>query len=61
MIYIKRRLRALGQPLRMAAHTSDWGNSMNRHHRGGKRNTMVVMFGGGVVLMLDRILVLNLL
>ncbi len=38
---------------RMAAHASDLGNSLNRHHRGGKRNTMVMMFVGGVVLMLD--------
>ena len=28
------RLRALGQPMRMAAHTSDWGNSLNRRRRG---------------------------
>ena len=60
-IYIKPRLSTLGQPLRIAAHASDWGDSLNRHHRGGKRNTMVMMFVGGVVLMLDRILVLFLL
>jgi len=42
----------------MAAHVLDWGDSLNRRHRGGKRNTMVMMFVGGVVLMLDRFLVL---
>ena len=41
----------------MAAHVLDWGNSLNQRHRGGKRNTMVMIFVGGVVLMLDRILV----
>jgi len=51
--YTKPRLRALGQPLRMASHALDWGGSLNRHHRGGKRNTMLMMFVGGVVLMLD--------
>ena len=35
-IYIKPRLSLLGQPLRMAAHTSDWDDSLNRHHRGGQ-------------------------
>jgi hypothetical protein len=28
---------------------------LNRRHRGGKRNTMVMMFVGGVVLVLDGI------
>jgi hypothetical protein len=52
---------ALGQPLRMAAHVSDRGNSSNQCRRGGKWNTMVMMFLGGVVSMLDGILVLFLL
>jgi hypothetical protein len=51
--FIKPSVTALGQPLRMAAHTSDWGDSLNRCRRGGKRNTMVMMFGGGVVLLFD--------
>ena len=55
---MKPSLSALGQPLWMAAHTSDWGNSLNQRRRGGKRNTMAMMFVGGVVLMLDGILVL---
>jgi hypothetical protein len=42
----------------MAAHASDWGNSLNRRHRGGKWNTMVMMFVGGVVLLFDGISVL---
>jgi len=54
-------LSALGQPLWMAAHASGWGESLNRRHRGGKRNTMVMMFVGRVVLMLDGFLVLFLL
>ena len=36
---MKPRLTALGQPLQMAAHTSDWSDSLNRRQRGGKRNT----------------------
>ena len=41
----------------MAAHVSDWGDSLNQSCRGGKRLTMVMMFvwGGGV---LDGIIVL---
>jgi hypothetical protein len=57
----KPHISALGQTLRMAAHALDWGYSLIQHHKGGKRNTMVMMFVGGVVLMLDRILVLFLL
>jgi len=41
---------ALGQPLRMAEHASDWGDSLNRRRRGGKRVTMVILFMEGVVL-----------
>ena len=52
-IYIKPSITALGQPLRMAAHALDWGDSLNRRRRGGKRNTMVMMFVGGVVLLFD--------
>ncbi len=43
-------LNPLGQPLRMAAHASDWGDSLNPHRRGGKRLTMLVMFAGCLVL-----------
>jgi hypothetical protein len=43
----------------MAAHASDWGNSLNQHHRNGKLYTMVMMFGGGVVSVLDGIPVLR--
>ena len=35
-IYIKPCLSALGQSLRMAAHTLDWGDSLNQHRRGGQ-------------------------
>jgi hypothetical protein len=58
---MKPRDSALGQPLWMAAHTLDWGDSFNWRHRGGKRVTMVMMFVGGVVSVLDGILVLFLL
>ncbi len=60
MISIKPSLSALGQPLRMAAQQSDWGDSLNqcRSGSGGKWNTMAKMYVGGVVLMLDGILVL---
>jgi hypothetical protein len=44
MIHIKPSVTALGQPLWMAAHASDWGNSLNSSRRRGKRLTMVVMF-----------------
>ena len=42
----------------LAAHASDWGNSLNQCRRGDKQNTMANMFVGGVVLMLDGILIL---
>ena len=42
----------------MAAQASDWGDSLNRRRRGGKQKTMVMMFVGGVVLMLDGFLIL---
>ena len=38
---LKPRLTALGQPLWMAAHASDWVDLLNGRRRGGKRNTMV--------------------
>jgi hypothetical protein len=57
----KNSITALGQPLQMAAHASDWGNSLNQCRRGGKRVTMVMMFVGGVVLMFGGFLVLFLL
>ena len=44
---------ALGQPLWIVAHVSDWGNSLSQRHRGGKRYTMVMMIVGGVVSVLD--------
>jgi len=42
----------------MAAHASDLGDSLNQCRRGGKRLTMVMMFVGGVVSVLDGIPVL---
>jgi len=60
-IYIIPSIVALSQPLRMATHVSDWGDSLNQFCRGGKRNTMVMMFVGGVVLMFDGTLDLFLL
>ena len=52
-------LTTLGQLLQMAAHASDWGDSLNQGRRGGNQVTMVMMFVGGVlVLMFDRFLVL---
>jgi hypothetical protein len=57
-IYIKPRLTALSQPLWMAAHTSDWGDSLNQGRRGGKLNTMMMMFVARVVLMFNRFLIL---
>jgi len=42
----------------MAARTMDWVDSLNQRRRGGKRNTMVMMFVGGVVLMFDGFLIL---
>jgi len=37
---------------------SNWGYSLNQRRRGGKQNSMAMMFVGGVVFMLDGILVL---
>jgi hypothetical protein len=55
-MYIKPRLRDFGQPLLLAAHASDWGDSSNRRRsRGGQtEHHMVMLFVGvgGVVLML---------
>jgi hypothetical protein len=48
--YTKPNVRALGQPLWIAAHALDWGNSLNPRLRRGKRLTMVVMFVGCLVL-----------
>ena len=42
----------------MAAHASDWGNSLNPRRRVGKRITMAMMFVGEVVSVLDGISVL---
>jgi hypothetical protein len=58
LVFIKPRNSTLSQPLRMAAHILDWGNSLNQCCRRGKRLTMVMMFVGEVVLVLDGILVL---
>ena len=44
---------ALGRPLRMATHASDWGDSSNQRRRGGNRHTMLMMFVGGVVSVID--------
>ena len=51
-ILIKPSLSALGQPLRMAAHLSDWGGSLKPHRRDGKRLSMVEMFVSCLMLML---------
>ena len=55
-IYMEPHDSALGQPLRMAAHALDWGDSLNRHRRGGKRSTMVMMFVGGSCVVVQRII-----
>jgi hypothetical protein len=47
LICMKPRDSALSQPLWMAVHASNWGNSSNQCHRGGKWLTMVMMFVGG--------------
>ena len=52
-ISIRPWVTALGQPFWMAVHASDWGDSLNQHGRGGKQNTMVMMFVGIVVLIVD--------
>ncbi len=61
LICIKPHNSTLGQPLRMAAYALDWGDSLNQCRRGGKRLTMVMMFVGGVVLVLDGIPILFLM
>jgi hypothetical protein len=43
----------------MAAHASDWDNCLNQRHRSGKWYAMVMMFVGGVVLVLNKIPVLR--
>ena len=48
----------LGQPLWMAIHAGDWGNPSKICHRSGKRYTIVTMFVGGVVSVVNGILVL---
>ncbi len=48
LIRIKSCNSALGQPLRMAAHALDCGDSSNQCRRVGKRLTMVMMFVGGL-------------
>ncbi len=47
-IHIKPSLSALGQPLQMAAHASDLGDSLNQCRMGGKWITMAMMFVGGL-------------
>jgi hypothetical protein len=39
----------------MATHASNWGNLSNVRCRKGKQYTMVMMFVGGVVLVLEQI------
>jgi hypothetical protein len=56
--YIKPRLSALDQPLRMATHALDWGDLLNRRQRRGLTEHHGDDICGGVVLMLDRFLVL---
>jgi len=55
------RIIALGQPLWMADHALDWGDSLNQCRGGGQHYTMVMMLVGGVVSVCDRIPVLFLL
>jgi hypothetical protein len=57
LIRIKPHNSTLGQPLRMAAHALDWGDSLNQRRWGGKRLTTVMMFVvcGEVVSVLDGI------
>ena len=50
MIYIKPSLSTLSRPIQMAAHASDWGDSLKPCHRGGKWLTMVEVFVGCLVL-----------
>ena len=58
MNYTKPNVSPLGQPLWMAAHALDWGDSLNPRRRGGKQLTMVVMFVGCLVLGDDPIIIL---
>jgi hypothetical protein len=48
--YTKPNVSTLSQPLQMAAHALDWGNSLNPRRRGGKQLTMVVIFVSCLVL-----------
>jgi hypothetical protein len=48
--YSELNVSTLSQPLPMAAHALDWGDSLNPRPRGGKRLTMLVMFVGCLVL-----------
>jgi hypothetical protein len=48
--YTKPNVSTLSQPLWMAPHALDWGNSLTPCRRRGKRLTMVVMFVGCLVL-----------
>ena len=56
--YTKPRDSTPSQTIWMAAHMLDWGDSLNQRRRGGERHPMVMMFVGGVVLVLDGIPVL---
>jgi hypothetical protein len=51
--WIKPRQTAIGRPLWMTAHASDWDSSLNAHSRGAKWLTMVVMFVGCLMFVLD--------
>ena len=57
----KPSLRNLGQPLWIAAHASDRGDPLIPRCRRGKSHTMVMMFVGEVVSVVDEILVVFLL
>ncbi len=56
MIHVKPHDSALGQPLQMVAHASNWGVSLNQCRRGGNRLTLVMMFVGGAVSVNDSVI-----
>ncbi len=60
-ICVKPPNNVLGQPLQMAARGLDWGDSLNQCCKGGERLTVVMLFVGEYVSVLDGILVLFLL
>jgi hypothetical protein len=57
-IYIQPHHSTLGKPLWIAAQASKRGDPSNLHRRRSKWHTMVMMFGGGVVSVVNGILIL---